>query len=483
MAAALICAAGLLVSCSAVNSVPASADGAAAVPQHASAHIEVSDNFEIADLEQRFEDVAQRTASAVVAISATDGKIEADDALRADRINPEKLAAILEPVDRTVGTGFIVDPDGYIVTNEHVVSSTDNIWVTTDDHHVYPAVIVGTDPRADLAVLKIPATHLPTVHFSDAPARRGQWTLALGNPYGLAGGGQMSLSVGVVSATGRSLPKLSTKEDRLYCDLIQTTAQINPGNSGGPLFDLHGNVIGINAAVILPQKSTNGIGFAIPITPRLRQTIADLMQGREVVYGWIGVRVISPTPVECKEAGLGEEGGAKVESIDHNSPAAAAKLQVGDVIRTFNGQFVTDSDQFVRLVGESPIGHTLNAIIYRDGKPRPIELLTVRRQPQQIAVTRESQRMRWRGMVVGPIPRHWDFGSSARPESGLMVIAIDPGSPFAKAGIAQGSIIATVAGKSVSDVVQLQRILNDTPPDACGIGLAKVAGQVVSVQE
>src|SRR6185437_15449108 len=179
--------------------------------------------------------------------------------------------------------------------------------------------------------------------------------LALGNPYGLAAGGEMALSVGVVSAIGRSLPKLSNKEDRLYTDLIQTTAQINPGNSGGPLFDVRGDVIGINAAVILPQKSTNGIGFAIPITPRILQTIADLKEGREVVYGWLGVRVTSPTPLECKQAGLAEEGRAKIETIDPNSPASAAKLHVGDVISAFNGKPVTDSDQFVRLVGESPI--------------------------------------------------------------------------------------------------------------------------------
>ena len=180
-----------------------------------------------------------------------------------------------------MGTGFIVDSDGYIVTNDHVVSSNDNIWVTTDDHHVYPAIVVGSDPRSDVAVLKIPASKLPTIRFAEAPAKRGQWTMALGNPYGLAGGGEMAVSVGIVSATGRSLPKLSSHEERLYCDLIQTTAQINPGNSGGPLFNLKGEMIGINAAVILSQKVTNGIGFAIPVTPHLRQTIDDLKQGRE----------------------------------------------------------------------------------------------------------------------------------------------------------------------------------------------------------
>jgi S1-C subfamily serine protease len=482
LAAALMGACGLLVSCN--TSAPSSTHviHAAVAPDKPAARLDISDTFEIADLEKRFEEVARQAAPSVVAISATDAKIDADESLRSNRINPDKLAALLEPVDRTVGTGFIVDSDGYIVTNDHVVASTDHIWVTTDDHRVFPAVVVGSDPRCDLAVLKIPATNLPTVHFSAAPARRGQWTLALGNPYGLAGGGQMALSVGVVSATGRSLPKLSSKEDRLYSDLIQTTAQINPGNSGGPLFDLHGDVIGINAAVILPQKSTNGIGFAIPITARVRQTITDLKEGREVVYGWLGVRVTSATPLECKAAGVGCEGGAKVESIETDSPAAAAKLRVGDVITIFNGMVVTDSDQFVRLVGEAPIERHVTVVIYRDGKAATLDAATARRKPQQFSVTRESQRMRWRGMLLGPIPQHWNAGSSPRP-AGLLVIAIEPASPFVKEGVSQGCIIATVAGKPVGDVLQLQRILNETPPDACGIGLAKAAGQVVSVQE
>jgi S1-C subfamily serine protease len=199
------------------------------------------------ELEARFADVARRVAPAVVAISGADTPVQGDAPLRSEEINPDKLTDVLDTVDRSVGTGFIVDPDGYIVTNDHVVGKAEQLWVTTDDHKVYPAIVVGSDPRQDIAILKIPATELPTVHLSDgAPVHRGQWTIALGNPYGLAVGGNMSMSVGVISATSRSLPKLSGKEDRLYSDLIQTTAQINPGNSGGPLFDLHGDVIGIN---------------------------------------------------------------------------------------------------------------------------------------------------------------------------------------------------------------------------------------------
>ncbi|MDB5301193.1 MAG: htrA2, partial [Phycisphaerales bacterium] len=415
----------------------------------------------------------------VVAISGTDASLEADDALRASRINPDKLAAMLDPVDRTVGTGFIVDSDGYIVTNDHVVANNQHLWVTTDDHKVYPAIIVGTDPRADLAILKIPATHMPAVHFAPAPVQRGQWAIALGNPYGLAGGGEMAVSVGVVSATNRSLPKLSNKEDRLYSDLIQTTAQINPGNSGGPLFDLRGDVIGINAAVILPQKFTNGIGFAIPITARIKQEIEDLKHGHEVVYSWLGVRVTSPTAQERKDAGMSEESGAKIEGVEANSPAAMARLQAGDVIAAFNGRVISDSEAFVRAAGEAQVDKQLIATVYRGGKQMSVGVTPVRRPAPSVAVTHDSQRLRWRGMLLGPVPAHWDFGSAKRPSGGLMVIAMDPKSPCAKEGITQGSIIATIAGKPVSDVVALQRILNDTPPDACGIEMAKPS-QVVS---
>ena len=472
-AVALICVSGLLFSCS--GSAPA-ADSA----RDASSHIEISDNFGVADLEQHFEDVTRKVAPAVVAISATDAKVEADDALRADRINPQKLAEILEPVDRTVGTGFIFDSNGYIVTNDHVVSSCDQLWVTTDDHKVYPAIVVGSDPRSDIAVLKIPASHLATIQYSPKAVQRGQWSIALGNPYGLAGGGEMSVSVGVVSAINRSLPKLSNKEDRLYNDLIQTTAQINPGNSGGPLFDLHGDVIGINAAVILPQKVTNGIGFAIPITPHVRQIIDDLKSGREVAYGWLGVRVSSPTAFQRHEAGIADDLGARIEGVDEHSPAATGKLAAGDIVTKFNGVCVEDGDQFVRLVGETPAEQNVSATVYRDGKEVKLDLHMGRRKSASTTITRDTQRLRWRGMLLGPIPRHWDFGKSPRPSEGLMVLAIDPASPMIKHGISQGSIIATVAGKPVSDIEQLQHVLNDTPPEACGIEMAH-QGQVAAI--
>ena len=451
-------------------------------PQPAAARLSVSDNFNVPDLEDHFERVSQSVAPAVVAISATDTKVAGDDTLRADHINPQKLQSILEAVDRTVGTGFVIDPDGYIVTNDHVVASCDQLWVTTDDHKVYPAIIVGSDPRADIAVLKIPAHNLSVVHFANNSVRRGQWSIALGNPYGLAGGGEMSVSVGVISAIDRSLPKLSGKEDRLYYDLIQTTAQINPGNSGGPLFDIRGDVMGINTAVILPQKLTNGIGFAIPITTHVRQVIDDLKNGREVAYGWLGVHVSTPTAAECRDAGLKEEGGARVDSIEPASPASGEKITTGDIITRFNGQAITDSERFVRLVGEAPADHDASATIYHDGKASITTLHVGRRHSPAALVTSETRRFHWLGMVLGEIPKHLNLGNAPAPSAGLMVIAIDSKSPAVQQGVSQGAIITAIAGKPVRDLLQLQVLLNETSPEACAIESIS-PGQVASARD
>ena len=452
------------------------AAGAPAQAEQASAHVDaqqaqarnfrVADNFDIVDLQQQFEAVARRVAPAVVAISGADSAMQGDGALRAEEINTDKLSSFLDTVDRTVGTGFIIDPDGYIVTNDHVVGKAEQLWVTTDDHKVYPAIVVGSDPRADVAVIKIPATNLPTVKFTEAgPVRRGQWTIALGNPYGLSVGGDMCMSVGIVSATGRSLPKLSGKEDRLYSDLIQTTAQINPGNSGGPLFDLKGEVVGMNTAVILPQKQTNGIGFAIPMGDRFKQIIRDLREGREIVYGYLGVKSSTPTARERKAAGIGDEIGSYIESVDKDSPAGVADLRKADIVVRFNGEVIRDGDHFIRAVGASPVGRPLSVSYVRKDKTRTAEVVLRRRELASAAVTRESRRLRWRGMLLGPIPPQWDFGTAQRPANGLMVIGIDPDSPHAKEGVVQGSVITAVAGVAVNDVTDLQRVVNDVPPE------------------
>jgi serine protease Do len=292
----------------------------------------------------------------------------------------------------------------------------------------------------------------------------------------------MCMSVGVVSATDRSLPKLANKEDRLYTNLIQTTAEINPGNSGGPLFDLQGNVIGINTAVILPQKQTNGIGFALPVTDNLLAKIDALKKGNEIVYGYLGVRVVTPTARQLRDAGIDRTGGALVELVETDSPAARANLRTGDVITRLDGHAVRDADHFVRLIGECSTSRPTRISAIRDRGEITLSAAIAKRGLPAVAITRETQRLRWRGMLLGPIPSHWSDPSTPRPDAGLMVLAVDAARDTAPGGIAQGTIITAVAGRAVSTIADLQRIINETPPEQCALRTADPRSAVVTAE-
>jgi serine protease Do len=443
------------------------------------------DTLEIADLQERFASIAKQIAPSVVAISATDAEFNLEAALRADDLNPDRLASLLAGSDRTVGTGFIIDSDGYILTNDHVVTEAEQLWITTDDKKVYPAMVVGSDPRSDLAVLKIPARNLPAVKWAEpGKIRRGQWTIAIGNPYGLAAEGEMCMSVGVVSAMGRSLPKLSGKEDRLYSDLIQTTAQINPGNSGGPLFDISGRVIGINAAVILPQKQTNGIGFAIPADERVRRIVESLRTGGEVVYGYLGVKASTPTARERRNAKIEGDVGAYVDYVESDSPAAAAGIKNGDIVVSFNGDAIRDGDHFIRVVGSAPIEGKAIASVVRGDKRSDVTLQLRRRELSTAAVTRDKQRLRWRGLLLGPIPANWVVSIDKPAKAGVVVLGIGADSPFVRDGVIQGSIITGIAGKPVVGITELQSLINDLPTEQCSLELAaQEKAAIVSIHE
>ncbi len=442
--------------------------------------IDAPSTMDLTGLQKSFAAVVDRVAPSVVAISASCTPVDSDELLRTENLNSQKIDSVLSKTTRTVGTGFFIDADGFIVTNEHVVCEAEQLWVTTDDRRVFPAIVIATDPRADLAVLKIPASGFTPVKFSKQPVYRGQWTIAVGNPYGLAAEGDLAMSVGVVSATARSLPKLSSKEGRLYTNLIQTTAEINPGNSGGPLFDINGDVIGVNTAVILPQKQTNGIGFAFPIGDEILNKIDHLKQGREIVYGYLGVTVGDPTSHERTTAGLRGNGGARVDFIEPKSPADGIDLHPNDIIVSVNGAAVADSDAFIRVIGRTAVDKPSSLGIYRNGSLKAISV-TPRKRPTPAVATREPQRLRWRGMTIGPVPTNW--AKDARSAvSGVYVVGIEDAELSAKLGVKQGSIITAVAGKVVKSVADLQRIIDATPPESIKFETADSAA-VVSAQE
>ena len=416
---------------------------------------------DLADLETRFKSISTRAAPAVVAISASTEADNSPAACRSAEMSSDKLQAFLSKTTRMVGTGFIIDPDGFILTNDHVIDEAEQLWITTDDRKVYPAIVVGSDPRSDLAILKIPGRNFPVVHMGDgSAARRGQWSIAIGNPYGLSGQGGMCVSVGVVSAVHRSLPKLSDSENRLYADMIQTTAQLNPGNSGGPLLDLAGDVIGINTAVVMPQKQVNGIGFALPVTPHLLEIIGQLEQGSEVVYGYLGVVVIDPSDEDRRAAGVNQPIGAAVDSIQPNSPADRGAIHRGDLIVSINQQPIADSSAFVRIIGECAVSKPVEIQVMRAGKPVRFDITLRKRPLPAAAITRETQRLRWGGMLLGP-------SIVKGKTTGLVVLGITPASPFVQRGIHEGTIITSIAGHRVGGIPELQNLINDNPLDRC----------------
>ena len=283
-------------------------------------------------IQSDFEQWAKRVAPSVAAISAV--RIERADKLL-DSVGGADLKKRLNldrptPPRRVLanGSGVILTADGLILTNEHVVAKAERITVTLTTGRTYRAAMVAGDSRSDLAVIRVPVKGLTPLKLATAGSVRvGQWVLAVGNPYGLATDGHAAMSFGVVSAVGRCIAASRFPGDRYYGNLIQTDAAINPGNSGGPLINIRGEVIGIAAAISSRSGVSEGIGFAIPITDRTRHIIRELMAGRPVVYGYLGVLIRRPTEAEARLTGGPTNGGALVVSVEAASPAEAARLK------------------------------------------------------------------------------------------------------------------------------------------------------------
>ena len=408
-----------------------------------------SDTIDLSGLEQSFRQVAQRVSPAVVAITASSDPAAADQPLRSADLNGSMLDRLMQGSARIVGTGFCVDAEGYILTNEHVVRDAKQIYVTTDDGRTFPALVVGTDPRSDLAMLKIPAA-LPAVTFAAGnEVSRGQWTIVLGNPVGLAATGSMCMSVGIISAVGRELPRLSEREGRIYSNLIQTSAEVNPGNSGGPLIDLQGNIIGMVTAVVLPHKTTNGVGFAIPADTTLKARIAQLKRGSPILYGYLGVAVTD-------HAG----GGVWVNRVGESAPAAGV-LKPGDILVSVDGRAVPTESAFVRIVGASPTDRPVKLRVKRNGRDQTFSVRLISHPNVKPGVDASNQRFYWRGAELGIVA-----------QGGVRICNLFPGSPLASAGAKPGSVIEAVAGKPVPDLVSLLKVLDETPAELCQVQLA-----------
>lgn len=260
---------------------------------------------------------------------------------------------------QSLGSGFLIDPSGVVITNNHVIEGADRIEITFTDGTTLPAILAGSDPKTDLAVLRVESDKaLPYVRFGDSGKLRvGDWVMAIGNPFGLGG----SVTAGIVSALNRDIHAGN------YDDFIQTDAAINRGNSGGPLFNLDGEVVGVNSAIISPSGTSVGIGFAVPASTA--QPIVDqLLKYGETRRGWIGVRIQTVTPDIAESVGLGPVRGALIAGLTEGGPAAAAGLAPGDVVLALDGHPISTMRDLPRMVAGTEIGSTVELQIFRDGE-------------------------------------------------------------------------------------------------------------------
>jgi serine protease Do len=338
--------------------------------------------------------------------------------------------------EKSLGSGFIINSDGYIITNDHVVRDAESIQVKLSNDKVYNGKVVGGDSKTDIAVIKINAGQpLPAVVLGDSDKLQvGQWAIAIGNPFGL----DRTVTVGVISATGRANMGIET-----YEDFIQTDASINPGNSGGPLLNVYGEVIGINTAIVAAGQ---GIGFAIPVN-MAKQVVAQLIKKGSVTRGWLGVSIQPVTEEIAKSFGLGKAQGALISDIMAGSPAEKAGLKQGDVIIRFAGKEIRDSRQLQLVVADTPVGQKVEVEIFRDGKAQKLAV-TLGNSDSASAVKPRSAEPQtgWFGLTVEELPANMRMGGVR----GVLVTAVDLEGMAAEAGIQRGDIIISVNQKKIA---------------------------------
>jgi len=355
------------------------------------------------------------------------------------------------------GSGTIIDRGGLILTNEHVVQSAGEIEVFLHDGRRVPATVLAADARGDLAVLKIELDDLPAAPMVDwSGVTRGQWTIALGNPYGLGSDGKLSVSVGVISNLGRRLPGLGEVDDRFYTDMIQTTAAIHPGCSGGPLFNISGQLIGVVTAMHTRAPTDEGVGFAIPMTPARRRLLQQLCAGNAVSYGYLGLTVRVVEPGEQQAAGLGPRVGAVVQQVDPEGPGNEAGLREGDLILRFGDRLVRGPGLLAELVGQTEPGTTVAVELRRGAQHLTLHPTVQRRQVSRVSWMRGGAIL-WRGMRLA------NLTTAARRRMGIaadtvgvIVIDVAEHSAAERAAIEIGDVIETVAEAPVYDIAGFQ---------------------------
>ncbi|MBI4823807.1 MAG: Do family serine endopeptidase [Nitrospirae bacterium] len=357
--------------------------------------------------------------------------------------------------EQGLGSGVIVSPDGYIITNNHVVSDAERIKVTLFDKRTFKADIVGADPKTDIAVLKISASALPVIPWGDSDKLRvGEFVLAIGNPFGL----NHTVTMGIISAVGRANVGIAE-----YEDFIQTDAAINPGNSGGPLVDTSGNLIGINTAIFTKSGGYQGVGFAVP-SNMARLLMEQLLKEGKIIRGWLGVTIQELTPELSQKFGYETEGGALVGEAMSGSPAEKAGIRRGDIIVQYDGKDVSSPSVLKNLVARNKPGKQVTVKLFRNKRFIDV-VVTVGEPPAELSSAqptnekKDSRKSAFSGLSVMELTK--DIArqlSLDMAEGGVVVVKVSVGTPSEDAGLKRGDVIHEIDGKRIRNIEDFNRI-------------------------
>jgi len=352
---------------------------------------------------------------------------------------------------RSLGSGFVISADGYILTNDHVVKGAEEVKVTLADGRVFEAVIRGSDEKLDLALLKIEVDEdLPATRLGDSDKSRvGEWVMAIGNPFGL----EQTVTVGIVSAKGRVIGAGP------YDDFIQTDASINPGNSGGPLFNSRGEVIGINTAIVAGGQ---GIGFAIPVNAA-RNVILQLREVGHVTRGWLGVSVQEVSRELARSFGLEEAEGALVAEVIKDSPGEKAGLKRGDIILSFDGEKIGTMHDLPRMVAATPVGKKAEVIVFRDGRRKKV-VVEIGRMEAEGGPAKAVGEADSLGLTVAVLTPELSRQFGLEAERGVVINAISPDGPAADSNLRAGDLILEIDGVEIAGIVDFNRAVREVKP-------------------
>ena len=365
-----------------------------------------------------------------------------------------------------LGSGFIIDRSGIVLTNNHVIEGADKITVKLTDEREFDAKVVGRDPKTDLAVIRIGdgKENFPVAPLGDSSQLQvGEWVAAMGSPFGLAN----TITAGIISAKGRNIGAGP------YDNFIQTDASINPGNSGGPLVNLRGEVIGINSAILSQTGGNLGIGFAIPIN-LAKEILPELIKTGKVRRGWLGVSIQRVTPDIAKALGLERDRGALVSEVIQGSPAEKAGIRSGDVITEYEGKSIEHANDLPILVAQTPVGKSVNVVVQRENKRVPITVTVDElKEEEKVASVPEKERL---GLAVQTVTPDIARSLGLDQAQGVIVSSVRPGSPAADAGLLRGDVILEVNRRAIKSAAELQKTIDNAKAGANLLFLVRRSG-------